>query len=158
MQPTVSKSSIEADYLTLGYIVAKTIWIHKLLYDLGIVIPDHVCLYCDNISVIYMLANSIHHNPSKHIIVDYHFVHEQVATGDLVVQYIPTSLQIADNFTKGLSSKQLLFLKSNLTMHPADQIEGRNSVGILLYFYKLYNPINISSGSQVEMNCSNHSQ
>ena len=71
-----------------------------------------------------MFANPIHHDCSKHIAVDYHFVGEQVAVGDLVVRYIPTSLQIANIFAKGLSSKQFLFLKSNLSVRSPNQIEG----------------------------------
>ena len=49
-QPTVSKSSTKAEYCALGYTVDKTIWIQKLLYDLRIVIPHPVWLYCENIS------------------------------------------------------------------------------------------------------------
>jgi len=37
------------------------------------------------ISAPYMFANPIHHDRSKHIAVDYHFVRERVAAGDLVV-------------------------------------------------------------------------
>jgi len=69
----------------IGYTVVETIWIRKLLYDLGIVIPDPVSLYYDNISATYMSANLIHHDCSKHIAIDYHFVHERVSAGDLVV-------------------------------------------------------------------------
>ena len=42
-----------------------------------------------------MSANPIRHDRSKHIAVDYHFVREWVAAGDLVVRYIPTSLQLS---------------------------------------------------------------
>ena len=96
----------------------------KLLYDLGIILPIPIRLYCDNISATYMSANPIHHDHNKHIPVDYHSVRERVAGADLIVCYIPPSLQIADIFTKGLSSKQFLFLKSNLSGDPPVQIEG----------------------------------
>ena len=52
-----------------------------------------------------MSANPVLHDRSKDIVVDYHFVRERVAAGELVVRYIPTGLQVADMFTKGLSSK-----------------------------------------------------
>ena len=35
-KPTVSKSSTEAEYHAIGYTVVKTIWVRKLLYDLGV--------------------------------------------------------------------------------------------------------------------------
>ena len=52
-----------------------------------------------------MFANLIQHDRSKYIAIDYHFVCERVASGDLVVRYILTSSQVADMLTKGLSSK-----------------------------------------------------
>jgi len=70
------------------------------IYDLGIVIPNPVRLWCDNIIATYMSANPIHHDRSKHIAIDNHFVRKWVAARDSVVRYIPTSSQIADIFTK----------------------------------------------------------
>lgn len=122
-QPAVSKSSAEVEYRTLGYTVVETVWIRKLLYDLGVVVHDPVRLYRDNINATYISTNPIQHDRRKHIAVDYHFVCEQVTASNLVVQYIPTNLQIADIFTKGLSGKQFLFLKSNLSICAPDQIE-----------------------------------
>jgi len=40
---------------------------------------------------------------------------ERVAHGDLVIRYIPTKLQLADIFTKGLSSKLFDFSRDNLS-------------------------------------------
>ena len=71
-----------------------------------------------------MSANLVQHDHSNHMAIDYHFVREQVADGDLIVWYILNSRQIADIFTKGLSTKQFLFLKSNLPVRPPNQIEG----------------------------------
>lgn len=88
-QPTVSKSSTEAEYRAIGYTVAETIRIRKRLCDLGIVITTPTSLYCDNVSATYMTANPVMHDRSKHIAVDYHFVRERVAAGDLTVRYIP---------------------------------------------------------------------
>lgn len=65
-----------------------------------------------------MTANPVHHARSKHIEIDYHFVREKVVKGDIIVQYIPTSEQLADIFTKGLSSAQFHYLRSNLRILP----------------------------------------
>lgn len=98
-EPTVSKSSTEAEYRAVAYTVAETVWIRKLLHDLGITLPSPVRVYCDNVSATYLTANPVHHDRSKHIAVDYHFVRERVAHGDLVVRHVPTKLQLADIFT-----------------------------------------------------------
>ena len=104
-QPTISKSSTEVEYRAIGYIVAETIWIHKLLCDMGFLIATPTKLYCDNVSATYMIANPVMHDRSKHIAVDYHFVRERVAARDLTVRYILTCLQVADIFTFGLSTR-----------------------------------------------------
>ena len=91
-QPTVSKSSTEVENRTVEYIVAETIWIWKLLHALCIHLSTPTRVYCDNISASYMEVNPVQHDRSKHIMVDYHFVHERVTYGVLVVRYIPTNL------------------------------------------------------------------
>ena len=88
----MSKFSTEAGY---GYTVAKTIWIRKLLYDLGVSLATVVCLYYDNLNATYMSSNL------WHIVVDYQFVHEWVADGDLIICYMPTRLQTAEIFIRG---------------------------------------------------------
>ena len=49
-----------------------------------------------------MSINLIQDDRSKHIAVHYHFGHERVVGGDLITQYIHSSLQVADTFSKGL--------------------------------------------------------
>jgi len=88
----VSKSSTEAEYRAVTYTIAKTIWIHKLLHDIGISFVSATKVFYDNISASYMMVNLVQHDRSKHITVDYHFVCERVAQGDPVVRYIPTQL------------------------------------------------------------------
>jgi len=68
-QPTVSKSSTEPKYLTIGYTVAEAIWIHKLLCDLSMHLSTLVHVYCDNLSATCMSANRVQHDHSKHITV-----------------------------------------------------------------------------------------
>jgi hypothetical protein len=54
------------------------------------------------------------HARTKHIEVDYHFVREKVLNRDILLKFISTQDQVADLFTKGLSSAQFLLLKSKL--------------------------------------------
>jgi len=60
------------------------------LFNIGVTVATLVCLYCDNISAMYMIANLVQNDHSKHVAVDYYFFWERVAAGDLVVCYIPT--------------------------------------------------------------------
>ncbi|XP_019228021.1 PREDICTED: uncharacterized protein LOC109209247 [Nicotiana attenuata] len=118
-QPTVSKSSTEAEYRAIAYTVAKTCWIRHILCELGIFLHEPIRVLCDNISSTYMTRNPAFHDRSKHIDVDFHFVHDKVAQGDLIVQYVPTHLQLADIFTKVLPSSRFCFLWDNLSVTSA---------------------------------------
>jgi len=124
-QPTISMSSAEVEHRAIAYTVAKTIWICKLLSNPGIHLSSPIKVYCDNISASYIAINPAQHDCSKHIAVDYHFVHEHVAHRDLVVCYIPTKFQTADIFTKGLSSK-FDFFKDNLLIDSSLHISHPN--------------------------------
>ncbi|CAH9145493.1 unnamed protein product, partial [Cuscuta epithymum] len=49
-QPTVSKSSTEAEYRAIAYTVQDTLHIKSILFELGFPIKAPVQLLCDNIS------------------------------------------------------------------------------------------------------------
>ena len=79
---------------------------------------------CENVSATYLTINPVQHGRSKHINIDYHFVRERVAHGDLLVRYVPTQLQLADILTKALYSQRFEFWKANLHVVSPAQIEG----------------------------------
>jgi hypothetical protein len=123
-QPTVSRSSTEAEYRALAYACADTLWIQGLLTELHCPLTRPVLLNCDNLSVTYLAANPIFHARTKHIAIDYHFVRERVASGSHKVQFIPSQLQLADVFTKGLPVDRFERLVSKLVTYPVSSLRG----------------------------------
>ncbi|GJZ49845.1 putative RNA-directed DNA polymerase [Tanacetum coccineum] len=113
-QRTVSRSSTEAEYKALADIVVELTWLQALLNELGIRSSSTPILWCDNLCATYLSTNPIFHASTKHVEIDYHFVREKVAQGDLRVQHISTHDQITDIFTKPLSTPRFLFLRSKL--------------------------------------------
>jgi histone deacetylase 1/2 len=106
-QATVSRSSTEAEYKSLANATAEVMWVQTLLDELGVSQSKAAVLWCDNIGATYLSANPVFHARTKHIEVDYHFVRERVAQRLLDIRFISSEDQVADGFTKSLSSRQL---------------------------------------------------
>ena len=59
-------------------------------------------MYSDSHGVVALSKNPVHHNASKHIDVRYHFVRDNVISGKLGLEKIPTTDNVADEMTKCL--------------------------------------------------------
>ena len=101
-KPTLSRSSVEAEYRGVANVVSKSCWLRNLLLELHCPIHKATMVYCDNVSAIYLSGNPVQHQRTKHIELDIHFVREKVARGQVRVLHVPSQYQIADVFTKGL--------------------------------------------------------
>jgi hypothetical protein len=76
-------------------------------------------IWCDNVSALSLAANPVYQARTKHIEVDYHYVREKVLNRDVKVSFISTADQIANVFTKDLTSARFLYLKSKLKVIPS---------------------------------------
>ena len=64
-------------------------------------------LGCDNQSCIAIAKNPVFHARTKHIEVHYHYVREQILSGNLHLSYCPTKDNAADIFTKPVAQTLL---------------------------------------------------
>ena len=119
-QPTVSRSSAEAEYKGIANAVAETCWLRNLLLELHIPLTKATLLFCDNISSVYMSSNPVQHQRTKHVEIDLHFVREKVALRQVKVLHVPAAYQYADIFTKGLPSSLLNSFQNSLTIRQSD--------------------------------------
>ncbi|XP_073353640.1 uncharacterized protein [Aegilops tauschii subsp. strangulata] len=99
-QPTVSRSSAEAEYRAVANAVAECSWLRQLLQELLCEVTKSTLVNCDNVSAVYLAANPVHHRRTKHIELDIHFVREHVALGRVRVLHVPTDQQFADRYQK----------------------------------------------------------
>ncbi|KAI3740814.1 hypothetical protein L2E82_31288 [Cichorium intybus] len=113
-QKTVSRSLTESEYKALADTVAEITWLEALLRELRVPMATAPILWCDKLGATYLTANPVFHARTKHIEVDFHFVREKVARKKLSVQHISTDDQIADVFTKPLSSQRFEDIRSKL--------------------------------------------
>jgi len=72
----------------------------EALKDVDICTDQPITVYCDNTSVISLSKNPMMHSRTKHIPIKYHFLREQVAEQNIILEYISTKEHIADIFTK----------------------------------------------------------
>ncbi|GJZ46038.1 ribonuclease H-like domain-containing protein [Tanacetum coccineum] len=117
-QHTISRSSAEAEYRGVANVVAETAWIRNLLRELHSPLLTATLVYCDNVIVLYMSANPVQHQRTKHIEIDIHFVRDMVKAGHVRVLHVPSRFQYADIFTKGLPSALFEDFRSSLSVWP----------------------------------------
>ncbi|XP_028118057.1 uncharacterized protein LOC114315643 [Camellia sinensis] len=129
-QPTVSRSSSEAEYRALAQVSAELSWLRMLFVELhvSVAVPT---LWCDNLSAIALAHNPVFHARTKHIEVDYHFVREKVAAKKLAICHIASTDQIADILTKPLSVSRFQYLQGKLLVFPTS-LSLRGLLSIML--------------------------
>ncbi|GKA50986.1 ribonuclease H-like domain-containing protein [Tanacetum coccineum] len=115
-QPTLSHSSVEAEYHGVANVVAETCWLHNLLRELHTPLSSATLVYCDNVSAIYLYYNPVQHQRTKHIEIDIYFVRALVAAGEVRVLHVPSCCQYADIFTKGLPCALFEEFRSSLSV------------------------------------------
>ncbi|GKD27249.1 ribonuclease H-like domain-containing protein [Tanacetum coccineum] len=115
-QPTLSRSSAEAEYRGVSNAVAETCWLCNLLREFHTPLSSATLVYCDNVSVVYLSCNPVQHQHTKHIEINIHFVRDLVAAGQVRVLHVPSRYQYANIFTKGLPSALFEEFRSSLSI------------------------------------------
>jgi hypothetical protein len=86
----------------------------QTLADLEVKYVAPIPIHFDNTSAISVSKNPVLHSKTKNIPIKYHFLREKVTNQVVQVQYIPTTEQIADIFTKPLAKTPFEYLRHKL--------------------------------------------
>jgi len=86
------------------------------LKDLQVQCSKTLVIYCDNLSAIYIAANPVFHERTKHLEIDCHIVREKVQAGILKLLPVSSKEQVANFFTKSLLPQPFNSLLSKLGM------------------------------------------
>jgi histone deacetylase 1/2 len=123
-QVTVALSSTKSEYKALTHASADLLWISFILRDIGFPTSLPCTLYSDNMGATQLAHNPVFHARTKHVELSYHFIRELVSTGFLQVSFVRSTNQLADLFTKGLSSSTFCFFRDKLMWHPPHHLAG----------------------------------
>lgn len=115
-QNTVSRSSSEVEYRALATSTCELQWLSYLLDDLKITCTKSAVLYCNNQSALYIAANPVFHEHTKHLEIDCHLVREKSQAGLMRLLLVPSCHQLANMFTKALPPRSFTSNVSKLEL------------------------------------------
>lgn len=97
-------------------VTSEIFWLIALLKTFGLEHNQAVALYCDSKAAIYIAANPVFHERTKHIEINCHFIQEKIQDGVIKTFHVSTRHQITDFFTKALRHKQFHYLLSKMNL------------------------------------------
>ncbi|KAK6149417.1 hypothetical protein DH2020_016942 [Rehmannia glutinosa] len=112
-QNCVSLSTAEAEYISAAFCCTQLLWMKQTLVDYKCSF-ESVPIFCDNISAINIAQNPVHHNRTKHIEIRQHFLRDCVSKQKIEISFVPSQDQLADIFTKPLSSETFASIRARL--------------------------------------------
>ena len=101
LQQTVALSTTEAEYMAATQAAKEALWLKKLLKDLKLW-DGPLQIRCINQGAIKLSKHHVDHARSKHIDVQWHFLRDKVAEGDIAIEYCNTKEMAADCMTKAV--------------------------------------------------------
>jgi hypothetical protein len=103
-QEVVSLSTTESEYIAATHAAKEALWLRSLLSQIFGPYRDATTLFSDNQSAIALTQDHQYHARTKHIDVQFHFIHWVITDGKLKLIYCPTDDMVADTLTKALPS------------------------------------------------------
>jgi hypothetical protein len=108
-QKVVSQSSCEAELYAEAAGINELKWMHGLLREIGQCTDDDQVvpiLYGDNQSTQELTKNGVKSERTKHIDIKYRYVTDEVTKGNIQLEWVSTTKQLADVLTKSLGRQQ----------------------------------------------------
>ncbi|XP_068649520.1 uncharacterized mitochondrial protein AtMg00810-like [Aristolochia californica] len=116
IQDRVSKSSNEAEYRAMSIACSKIMWLRGLLEELEFPQTNSTPLHVDNTNAIQIATDPIFHELTRHIVVDFHSIHNTLERRVISLPYISSDLQVVDVFTKAMTQHHYNFLVGKLLL------------------------------------------
>lgn len=108
-QNTVTTSTTEAELLALSQATKESMFISRLLQEIGIQLDNKtIRIQCDNQQTIKLVNNEVGPLRTKlrHVDIHNHWLRQEAEKGTISVNYVPTEQMVADGLTKALHYQQ----------------------------------------------------
>ena len=113
-QRLVSKSSFEAELISLSDGSSQVLWSREFLAAQGYVTPP-AKVYQDNKSTIISAEKGRSTSDrTRHVNIRYYWVKDRIDNKEMLLEYLPTADMTADILTKPLQGEQFRKLRSKL--------------------------------------------
>lgn len=94
--------------------ICEGMWLRRMLTELKVINEGPTILYTDNKAAIDIARNPVHHERTKHVEIDRHFIKEKLEMGEVHLKFVPSEQQTANILTKALSRQSFEQLCSKL--------------------------------------------
>jgi hypothetical protein len=114
-QSVVALSTCEAEFLGQTQATKEAAWLRRPLNELNMSQGKAATIICgDNQGAIALSSNPQYHSRTKHMEIQRKWQGEVQDTGTVELQYVPTTEQIADGFTKPLARQRFEWFRRGL--------------------------------------------
>jgi hypothetical protein len=110
-------SSAEVEYRAMTDTCCELSWLWLLLLDLKILHLKPTLLYCDNLTILHIVANSVLHERTRHIAMECHFIRNKIQDDPVKTKYVFLVYQIANIFTKPSGNETFLTMICKFAVH-----------------------------------------
>jgi len=115
LQSVVALSTTEAEYVADIEASKEMIWLLRFLDELG-KNKELGMLYGDRQSAIHLTKNSAFHSKTRHIHFKHHFIWSALDDGQLKLEKIHTSQNVAHMLTKFVTNEKLRFFSISISL------------------------------------------
>ena len=115
-QTSTAQSTTDAEIVSMNLATKEIVWIRNLLKEMGIAIAQPTRLLCDNQSAIMLAHNPVFHKRTKHIMVKFRFLIENLEQEEAILEHIKSLLNLADGLTKSLGASLFKSHRNSINM------------------------------------------